>query len=180
MEAAQGGYYTEGRMIRPLVRGDASLVIYADGAVTIGAWGSDVTMTPLVAAVRQNLFPLVVDGTPSAPRVDTHLAGVGRHLSLRGRAARLGVTSGGPAWASPRTAPWSTWSARLLSPLQLADLLVRAGAVRGMQLDINPSWPVFASFKPAAPDGLAAPSNGVQAHRHLPRPGHVLRPHLRP
>ena len=47
-----------------------------------------------------------------------------------------------------------------LSPLQLADVLVRAGAVRGMQLDINPSWPVFASFKPAAPDGLAAPSNG--------------------
>jgi hypothetical protein len=50
----------------------------------------------------------------------------------------------------------------LLDPLQVADLLVRAGAVRGMQLDINPSWPVFASFKPAAPDGLAAPSNGAR------------------
>jgi hypothetical protein len=49
----------------------------------------------------------------------------------------------------------------LLDPLQVADLLVQAGAVRGMDLDINPSWPVFASFKPAAPDGLAAPSNGV-------------------
>ena len=50
----------------------------------------------------------------------------------------------------------------VLSPLMLADLLVRAGAVRGMQLDINPTWPVFASFKPAAPDGLAAPSNGAR------------------
>jgi hypothetical protein len=49
----------------------------------------------------------------------------------------------------------------LLDPLQVADLLVQAGAVRGMELDINPSWPVFASFKPAALDGLAAPSNGV-------------------
>jgi hypothetical protein len=31
-----------------------------------------------------------------------------------------------------------------------------------MQLDINPTWPVFASFKPTAPDGLAAPSNGAR------------------
>ena len=42
------------------------------------------------------------------------------------------------------------------------DLLVRAGAVRGMQLDINPYWPVFASFTPASPEGLAAPSNGAR------------------
>jgi hypothetical protein len=49
-----------------------------------------------------------------------------------------------------------------LDPVQVADLLVRAGAVRGMELDINPTWPVFASFKPATPDGLAAPSNGAR------------------
>jgi hypothetical protein len=29
-----------------------------------------------------------------------------------------------------------------------------------MQLDINPSWPVFASYTPARPRGPAAPSNG--------------------
>lgn len=50
---------------------------------------------------------------------------------------------------------------RWQAPLQMAELLVPAGAVRGMQLDINPSWPVFASFKPTAPGGLAAPSNGA-------------------
>ena len=49
-----------------------------------------------------------------------------------------------------------------LTPVQVADLLVRAGAVRGMELDINPTWPVFASFKPATPGGLAAPSNGAR------------------
>jgi hypothetical protein len=47
-----------------------------------------------------------------------------------------------------------------LDPLQLARLLVRAGVVRGMQLDINPSWPDFASYNPSAPGGLAAASNG--------------------
>jgi len=37
MADAHGGYYTEGRLIRPLVRGAASLVIYANGSVTVGA-----------------------------------------------------------------------------------------------------------------------------------------------
>jgi hypothetical protein len=47
-----------------------------------------------------------------------------------------------------------------LDPLQLAGLLVRAGAVRAMQLDINPNWPVFVSFDPRTPAGLASPANG--------------------
>jgi len=161
MADAHGGYYTEGKMIRPLVRGAASLVIYANGSITVGAWGTDVAMTPSVAAVRQNLFPLVVNGRPSA-RASTRTwrvwggtcpCGHGQHGTDHQWRSGLGVTAdgtlvyvGGP----------------LLDPLQVADLLVRAGAVRGMQLDINPTWPVFASFKPAAPHGLAAPSNGTR------------------
>jgi hypothetical protein len=30
-----------------------------------------------------------------------------------------------------------------------------------MQLDINPSWPVFATYDPPVPGGLAGPSNGT-------------------
>ena len=161
MKDAHGGYYTEGRMIDPLVRGAASLVIYANGSITVGAWGSDVTMTPSVVAVRQNLFPLVVDGKPSA-RASTRTwrvwggtcpCGPGLHGSEHQWRSGLGVTADGALVyvVGP-----------LLDPLQVADLLVRAGAVRGMQLDINPSWPVFASFKPATPDGLAVPSNGTR------------------
>jgi hypothetical protein len=47
-----------------------------------------------------------------------------------------------------------------LDPLQLAQLLVRAGVVRGMQLDINPYWTVLVTYDPPVPGGLAAPSNG--------------------
>jgi hypothetical protein len=161
MADAHGGYYTEGRMVRPLVRGGASLVIYANGSVTVGAWGSDVTMTPSVVAVRQNLFPLVADGRPSAlaatPRWrawgGTCPCGAGQHGSEYQWRSGVGVTADGALVyvVGP-----------VLSPIMLADLLVRAGAVRGMQLDINPNWPVFASFTPAAPDGLAAPSNGAR------------------
>ena len=159
MADAHGGYYTEGRLIKPLVRGSASLVIYADGSITVGAWGSDVTMTPSVVAVRQNLFPLVAGARPTAlaatPRWrvwgGTCPCGAGQHGSEYQWRSGLGVTADGALVyvVGP-----------VLSPLMLADVLVRAGAVRGMQLDINPTWPVFASFKPAAPDGLAAPSNG--------------------
>ena len=86
---------------------------------------------------------------------------MGRHLPLRARRhgtehqwrSGLGVTADGALVYVVGPG---------LIPVQVADLLVRAGAVRGMELDINPSWPVFATFKPATPDGLAAPSNGVQ------------------
>lgn len=66
MANARGGYYTDGRTIFPLRRGAASLVIYADGSVNIGAWGTDITMTSTVVSVRQNLKPLVIDGEPSS------------------------------------------------------------------------------------------------------------------
>jgi len=161
MKDAHGGYYTEGRLVKPLVQGAASLVIYADGAVTVGAWGTDVTMTPTVVAVRQNLYPLVVNGEPAA-RANTRTwrvwgstcpCGPGLHGLEHQWRSGLGVTAEGALVYVVGPG---------LTPPEVADLLVRAGAVRGMELDINPSWPVFASFKPATADGLAAPSNGVQ------------------
>jgi len=162
MRDARGGYYTEGRTVVPLVRGAASLVIYANGNVRLGAWGSDVTMARDVASVRQNLAPLVADGQPtpmattwtwrfwgstcSATSCGQGLPGV-EHQWRSG----LGITADGALIyaAGPD-----------LAPLQLAQLLIRAGAVRAMELDINPAWPVFASYAPASPDGPAAPSNG--------------------
>jgi hypothetical protein len=161
MKDAHGGYYTEGRTVRPLRVGAASLVIYASGAATVGTWGSDLFMSPSGAAVRQNLFPLVIDGKPSKLastrtwRVwgGTCPCGAGLHGTEGQWRSGLGVTATGALVyvAGPQ-----------LNPLQLAELLVRAGAVRGMQLDINPTWPVFASFKPASPEGLAGPANGTR------------------
>ena len=154
MPAAHGGYYTEGRTIDPLVRGSASLVIYANGSATVGAWGSDVTMTPSVVAVRQNLFPIVVDGQASA-RASTRTwrvwGSTWGDVDYQWRSG-LGVTGDGALVYV---------AGSQLDPSQLAALLVRAGAVRGMELDINPSWPVFASYQPATPEGPATPSNGT-------------------
>ena len=44
------------------VAGAASFVIYRDGRVDIGAWGSEISMTPEVASVLQNVVLLVDKG----------------------------------------------------------------------------------------------------------------------
>jgi len=162
MDAAGGGYYTEGRLIDPLVAGAASLVIYADGSATVGAWGHDVTMTPDVVAVRQNLVPLVAGGRPTAQAAGPDWPSWGATCGVASCASTvpgieqqwrsgLGVTGDGALVYAAGPG---------LDPLQLARVLVRAGVVRGMQLDINPYWPVFVTYDPPTPDGLAAPSNG--------------------
>ena len=161
MNAARGGYYTEGRVIDPLRAGAASLVIYADGSADIGAWGSDVTMTPQVVSVRQNLLPLVAGGRPTPRAATAHWRSWGATCGAASCAptvpgiehqwrSGLGITAGGALVYVAGPA---------LDPLQLADLLARAGAVRGMQLDINPAWPVFVTYDPPAGD-RAAPANG--------------------
>jgi hypothetical protein len=162
MNAAGGGYYTEHRTVYPLRPGAASLVIYASGRADVGAWNRDVGMAPDVVSVRQNLMPLVAGGRPTAlaAGADWHAWGdtcgatscahsvPGVEHQWRSGA---GVTADGALVYAAGPA---------LDPLQLAQLLVRAGAVRGMQLDINPNWPVFVSYDPPAAGGLAAPSNG--------------------
>ena len=160
MHDAHGGYYTQGRVVVPLKRGAASLVIYAGGAVTIGAWGSDVRMTPDVIAVRQNLVPLVAAGQPTRAAL-THWRAWGATCGARSCAKSVpglerqwrsgaGVTADGALVYAAGPS---------LDPAQLALLLARAGVVHGMQLDINPYWPVFASYDPAG-GGPASPVNG--------------------
>jgi hypothetical protein len=158
---AHGGYYTEGRVIDPLRAGAASLVIYADGRADIGAWGSDETMTSQVASVRQNLVPLVADGRPTPLAATANWSAWGKTCGATSCGhevpgiehqwrSGLGITSDGALVYAAGPA---------LDPLQLAQLLVRAGAVRGMQLDINPFYPVLATYDPP-PGAPADPSNG--------------------
>jgi len=156
MSGANGGYYTDGTQQIPLVNGAASIVIYKDGSINIGAWNEGgLTMTPNVASVRQNLDLLVNNGAPAPGLLanDNNQWGA----TLGGAAAvwrsGLGITAngaivyvGGPA----------------MEITDVADLLVRAGAVRGMELDINTDWVNFASYAPTPPNGGAAtPQNGT-------------------
>jgi len=64
-----------------------------------------------------------------------------------------------PAWVTVKGAATS----RRSEPCSIVlSILTRPLSARGMQLDINPDWPVLATYDPATPDGLATPSNGAK------------------
>jgi len=139
MQDANGGYYTQGTTILPLRTGAASVVIYKDGLMTVAQWGRDATMNNQIASVRQNLDLIVDHGKPVAGLTAANAIKWGKTLGGTFNVWRsgLGVTKngaiiyvGGPS----------------LSISDLANVLVRAGAVRGMQLDINTDWVQYSIF----------------------------------
>ena len=153
MKNSNGGYYSEGRTVFPLRNGAASLVVYRDGTATVGQWGRDATMSSSVAAVRQNL-DLLVDGGKAVPGLladDTSKWGFTLGNKVYVWRSGVGVTTdgalvyvGGPD----------------MNITDLADVLVRAGAVRAMELDINTDWVNLATFAPAS-GSTATAANGT-------------------
>ncbi len=140
IQDANGGYYTGGVMVKPLRKGAASVVIFKDGTMTVAKWGRDVTMSNQIESVRQNLDLLVDHGKALAGLKNQNSTIWGATIggSFNVWRSGLGVTKdgaiiyvGGPA----------------LSVDDLANVLVRAGAVRGMQLDINTGWVQYSTYK---------------------------------
>ena len=152
--STDGGYFSESKMVFPLRVGAASLVIYKNGAAMIGEWGRDARMTRNVVAVRQNLN-LLVDNGQAVPGLNPNdiwtwgptLGGIPNVWR-----SGLGETANGAFVyvAGPS-----------LTVVDLASLLVQAGAVRAMELDINPYWTVFATYSPPTPTAAATPQNGA-------------------
>jgi Phosphodiester glycosidase len=141
---ARGGYFSEGRTIRALQAGAATLAIRADGTPTVGQWGRDLHMGPDIVSARQNLALIVDNGQP-VPDID------------RGGLSKWGATLGNKVlvW---RSGVGVTANGALvfaggndLSAGSLARVLARAGAVRAMELDINSEWVDFFTYGPAGP-----------------------------
>ena len=155
MSGAEGGYYTDGKTIDPLRTGAASFVVYKNGSATVGQWGRDVTMSPNVVSVRQNLDLLVDNGRVVPAAYNASSTAWGATLGNADYVWRsgVGVTAdgalvyvGGPG----------------LNILDLGNLLVRAGAIRAMELDINTDWVNFSTYKPITANGQASAANGTE------------------
>ena len=146
---SKGGFWSNGHGSYPLVPGAASLVVYKDGHADIGAWGKDVVMTPQVVSVRQNLRLLIDKGRVS-PNIDTALK------------TNWGATLGGTffVWRSgigiTKTGDLVYVIGDTLSAHSLAQILLKAGAVRAMQLDINKLWPSYYWYTPNAKGSLTS------------------------
>ena len=153
MSAHPGGFYLDGRGVRDLITGKASAVIDDRGRLTVGQWGRDVTMTPSVRAVRQNLG-LIVDGGRPVPGLDRNTdltwGTASNQLQYTWRSG-LGVTAHGDVLYA---------AGDNLNLTALAAAMTLAGAVRGMELDIHSGLQFFSTF---TFDGA-----------HLPRPRKLL------
>jgi len=148
LNASRGGFYLNGSSHGSLVNGASSVVYYKDGTVKIGVWGRDFTMTSQIAAVRQNLKPIVDQGQIPAT-VDKNIE------------TGFGFTLGGGYYVW-RSGIGMTRDGRIifvygpaLNVRELATLLQHAGVVEGMELDINPFWTSYEYYeahgKPSSP-----------------------------
>lgn len=138
-----GGFRAEGTTAVPLKQGEASLAITKDGTATVGAWGTDITDSPDLVAVRQNLH-LIVDGGTAVDGLLTRHDGswsTEHHQVQHTLRSGLGQLADGSLVyvAGPD-----------MDLQQLADALVSVHAVKGMQLDIHPNMIVFHLFGPGS------------------------------
>jgi hypothetical protein len=143
-----GAVIAFGNSYRSPLPGVASFIVYDDGSYTVGEWGRDNDPAKTVVGLRQNLGMLVDGGAPTAAAAapGNWGASVAGAATMRGA---VGVDAQGAL----------VWAGGRLSPLDLARALVGAGAVRGMQLDINPDWVGFNSYDVGADN--VAHGNGL-------------------
>ena len=134
LNSAKVGFMSGGHVAVKLKSGLASIVTYSDGTTDIGSWQAEVpSLGRPVFSVLQNQQLLVDHGVAAATVADCVLVCWGATVRSLNAVARssLGITRGGAlVWAA----------AEQLTPAQLAAAQVAAGAVRAVELDINPAW----------------------------------------
>ena len=136
-EHEPGGYVTEGKTVRKLRKGYATLAISQDGISTVGIWGDTITDDGSWATLRQNLPPLVHNGKSvyaNYPKVDwgndfgNKVYNFRSAICLRTDGLMMFVAVG------------------KVNIGMLADTLLVLGCKTGMELDINGQWPYFAVY----------------------------------
>ena len=147
LQDSHGGFTVGGVTYAPLMSGMATLVHYTDGRINIVSWRGGASAGPGVDFARQNL-PLIVEGGQPNPNLsDGPQWGVTVANAVRVWRSGIGIDAHGNliyAAADNQTVG------------SLAALLIRAGAVRAMQLDINSFWVSFITY---AQPGGGSPTN---------------------
>jgi len=160
-EHQPGGYVTEGKTVRKLRKGYATLAISQDGISTVGIWGDTITDKDSWASLRQNLPPLVHNGKSvyaNYPKVDwgndfgNKVYNFRSAICLRTDGLMMFVAVG------------------KVNIGMLADTLVVLGCKTGMELDINGQWPyfsVYSDFGKATRRGEIIDNRMGDPNRHL-------------
>jgi len=160
-DSGGGGFALHGVTYAPMRPGMATVLRYNDGRVNIIAWPGGAThVAPYIGFARQNL-PLIVNGGRPNPNL--------------GNGPEWGTTVGNAirVWRSgigvDRRGNLLYVAADNQTVGSLAKVLIRAGAVRAMELDINSYWVSFITYRHAGaldPNNLL-PSMDRPATRYL-------------
>lgn len=157
LQDSGGGFVAGSHVYAPLERGKATLLSYRDGRVDIVRWEGPPRPGPAVVVARQNL-PLVVDaGRPSPTLNDGGQWGATVGNAIRVWRSGIGVDRHGNliyAAANDQTVS------------SLAAILIHAGAVRAMELDINSYWVTFLTYAKA---GGQRPTDLLGNPNHTPQ-----------
>jgi hypothetical protein len=141
-----GGFASGGRTYAPLKDGFATIVRYADGRNDVISWTGGPNVPPDIVYARQNL-PLIVDnGRPNPNLSDGPAWGATLGNAIQVWRSAVGVDRYGNliyAAANDQTVG------------SLAAIMIRAGAVRAMELDINTYWVSFITYRHPGAVGAA-------------------------
>jgi predicted DNA-binding transcriptional regulator AlpA len=128
----------DGHVNEPLRDGLATLVAYRDGRVNIVDWQGGPSPGRGVAFARQSL-PLIIDHGRLSPALnDSTQWGFTLGNAVRVWRTGIGIDRRGNVIYA---------AADYQTVVTLAQILKRAGAVRAMELDINPEWPTLITYR---------------------------------
>ena len=126
-----------GRQYEPLKRGLATLIAYRGGRVDVRTWTGGPVAGPNIAFARQSL-PLIINHGRLSPALNDST----QWGYTLGNAVRVWRTGAG----IDRHGNLIYAAADYQTVTTLAKILLRAGAVRAMELDINPEWPTLITY----------------------------------
>ena len=139
----QYGMMVNGVTLLPPTPGIATIAIYRDGHIQIGAWGQDILPTSDIAAYRQNC-PLILQNGQLNPEVSVDNRMVwGQTIGNKEVTWRtaIGITQDG------RYLIYAVGNGSTVNTL--AQALQNAGAYNAMQLDINRHYAHFVTYQSA-------------------------------
>ena len=129
-----GGMILGGAVIKPMTAGIATMSIDKNGVPNIGLWGRDIVDSSALDSARQNLDPIVDNGVANPDL----LTDANRKWGFTGPKNRTAVWRSGVGITADGHLFWVGGPGLTLEAL--AQTLIRAGAIRGMQLEINQEW----------------------------------------
>ncbi|MGQ9683291.1 MAG: phosphodiester glycosidase family protein [Anaerolineae bacterium] len=133
----QYGLMVDRKVYLPPRDGIATVAVYEDGSLRMGTWGRDLVQTPDMVSFRQNCPPLVEQGRITAETGKLTLWGLSVANEVYLYRSGLGVTADGHLVYV---------AGKPLSAYTLARALQMAGAVYGMQLDVDEFHVAFFTY----------------------------------